>query len=213
MRKFLLFLLIIGVAIVIASIYGVAHDQVTYTISPEYYTKFKFIQFNLADTVAAQHMTQPRSAVVMTGVMATWWMGLGIGLVLGLFALAFRNGDMMFRSALTALWIVLGIAVLMAMVGYFYGHYVLAKKGVDWWLPPTLVDKTAFITVGSIHNFSYAGGGIGMLAGIVYLLVKNSRLRRRVREAEYRELEEGAYGTTKEAGAETTGEGGAASAE
>src|SRR6202012_2555810 len=107
MRKFAMFLLIVGVAIVIAAIYGVGHDQVTYSISPEYYTKFKFIQFNLADSAAAQHMTQPRSAVVMTGVKATWWVGVLIGVVLGLVAFIYPDADSMFPSALQALWLVL----------------------------------------------------------------------------------------------------------
>src|ERR1700761_9076934 len=118
MRKFAVFLLIVGVAIVIAALYGVGHDQVTYTISPEYYTKYKFIQFNLADSGAAQHMTQPRSAVVMVGVKATWWMGLIIGAVLGLFALVFRNADEMFRSAMQALGLVLLVAIVSAGIGY-----------------------------------------------------------------------------------------------
>jgi hypothetical protein len=183
MRKFMMFCLLVAVAIVIASIYGVAHDQVTYSISPEYYTKFKFIQFDLADSAAAQHMTQPRSAVVMVGVMATWWMGLYIGLILALFALAFRNAERMFQSALQAVALVVVIAILFAVIGGLYGHYVLAVKGVDWWLPENLTDKQAFITVGSVHNFSYLGGGIGLLAGIIFLLIKNARLRRREREA------------------------------
>src|ERR1700753_1646882 len=114
MRKFITFLLIVLVAIVIASLYGVGHDQATYSISPEYYTKYKFIQFNLADSGAAQHMTQPRSAVVMVGVKASWWMGAIIGAILGLFALVFRNADRMFQSAMQALGVVLLIAVLSA---------------------------------------------------------------------------------------------------
>ena len=179
MRKFVVLLLIIGVAVVIACLYGVGHDQVTYSISPEYYTKFKFIQFNLADSAAAQHMTQPRSAVVMVGVKSTWWMGVGIGLLLGLFALAFRDADAMFQSALQAIGITLVITIITAVIGGLYGQYSLAKTGVDWWLPPNLVDKADFITVGAIHNASYLGGAIGLVAGIIFLLIKNNRLRRR----------------------------------
>jgi hypothetical protein len=183
MRKLATFFIIVLAAIVIASLYGVGHDQVTYTISPEYYTKFKFIQFNLADSGAAQHMTQPRSAVVMVGVKATWWMGMYIGLVVGLFALVFQNPDRMFASSMQALGIVLLIAILTGVIGGFYGHHVLAKKGVDWWLPNNLVHRTDFITVGSIHNFSYLGGIIGLVVAIVFMLVKRVRLRRRAAAA------------------------------
>ena len=173
-----MFFLIVGVAVVIASIYGVGHDQVTYNISPEYYTKFKFIQFNLADSGAAQHMTQPRSAVVMVGVKATWWMGLIIGAVLGLFALIYRNADRMFQSAIQALGLVLLIAIACGLIGYQYGHGTLAVRGVTWRIPSNVIDKPAFITAGTIHNFSYLGGAIGLLAGIIFLLIKNYRIRR-----------------------------------
>ncbi|HXB95333.1 MAG TPA: hypothetical protein VNU70_09250 [Puia sp.] len=177
MRKLATFFIIVLAAIVIASLYGVAHDQVTYTISPEYYTRFKFIQFNLADSGAARHMTQPRSAVVMVGVKATWWMGLYIGLIIGLFALIFRNPDRMFASAIQALGIVLGIAIITGAIGGYYGRNVLAKKGVDWWLPNNLAHPSDFITVGSIHNFSYLGGVIGLGVALIFLLVKHYRLK------------------------------------
>ena len=174
-----MFLLIIGVAIVVAAIYGVGHDQVTYSISPEYYTKYKFIQFNLADSGAAQHMTQPRSAVVMVGVKATWWMGLIIGAVLGLVALIFRNADRMFQSAMQAVGLALFVAILSGAIGWLYGHQTLAKRGVHWWIPPNVVNRAAFITAGTIHNASYLGGAIGLLAGIIFLVIKNARLRKR----------------------------------
>jgi hypothetical protein len=181
MRKLATFLIIVLAAIVIASIYGVGHDQATYSISPEYYTKFKFIQFDLADSGAAQHMTQPRSAVVMVGVEATWWMGLCIGLILAAFTLIFPNADRMFASAMQALGIVLLIAIISGVIGGFYGHYVLAKRGVDWWLPDNLVHRTDFITVGSIHNFSYLGGVIGLVVALAFLYFKRQRLRKRAR--------------------------------
>ena len=34
---------------ILAGLYGVVHDQVTYSISPEYFTRLKFTQFHYAD--------------------------------------------------------------------------------------------------------------------------------------------------------------------
>ena len=34
---------------VLAGCYGALHDQISYTISPEYFTKVKFEQFRYAD--------------------------------------------------------------------------------------------------------------------------------------------------------------------
>ena len=179
MRKFFILLLVICVAVVIAALYGIGHDQVTYSISPEYFTRYKFIQFNLADSGAARHMTQPRSAVVMTGVKSSWLIGLAVGVVVGLFALVFRNSDRMFQSAVQALGLALVITIICAVIGFIYGHNVLARQGVSWWMPANISDKPDYITAGTIHNFSYAGGAVGAVAGVVFLLVKNSRLRRR----------------------------------
>jgi hypothetical protein len=61
-------------------------------------------------------------------------------------------------------------AVAAGILGFLYGRCVLTTTGVDWWLPDNLIDKNAFITVGSIHNFSYLGGLIGLVAGIYYLV-------------------------------------------
>ena len=33
----------------LAGLYGIGHDQLTYSISPEYFTKMKFEQFHYAD--------------------------------------------------------------------------------------------------------------------------------------------------------------------
>ena len=48
-KKILTVFLIAVSASVIAGIYGIIHDQITYTVSPEYYMRFKFLQFNLAN--------------------------------------------------------------------------------------------------------------------------------------------------------------------
>src|SRR6185503_8995132 len=63
----------IGIAIVgsiIAGFYGVLHDQITYSISPEYFTKFKFKQFEYANFGLGD-----RIFVSTIGFLATWWVG------------------------------------------------------------------------------------------------------------------------------------------
>ena len=73
MKKILILLVIIGLAPLIGGIYGILNDQLTYTISPEYYTQFKFYQFGLIDFV---NDTNPRIGVSVVGFLATWWVGL-----------------------------------------------------------------------------------------------------------------------------------------
>ncbi|HXB09560.1 MAG TPA: hypothetical protein VNW04_20680 [Puia sp.] len=184
MRKFGIYLLFIAVAVVIASIFGVAHHQVTFSVSPEYYTKFKFIQTNLADTLAAQHMTQPRSAVVIAGVKTSWAIGLVIGAVLGLIALIFPSAETMFSSALQALGLALIISILIALGSYYYGPNAHIGTGaydtLPAHLPGNLHNKGAFFRAASIQYGVLLGWCVGLFGGMILLLVKNGRVRRRI---------------------------------
>jgi hypothetical protein len=70
MKKFVAFPLILIIAPLVAGLYGIFHDQLTYTISPEYYTKFKFIQFGLIED-AGVYVLNPRWCAGYVGFMAT----------------------------------------------------------------------------------------------------------------------------------------------
>lgn len=151
--------------IVFAGIYGIIHDQITYCISREYFTKFKYEQFGFDPT----WFGGDRQTVAVIGFLATWWTGLIIGIAIGLTALIFKDHRIMWKAVKRTIPVVFCFAVGLALIGYVYGKLVLTKTGVDWWLPDNLIDKNAFIIVGSIHNFSYLGGLLGLCAGIYYL--------------------------------------------
>lgn len=61
----------------IAGGYGVLHDQITYTIGPEYFHNFKFHQFAYADFGFGD-----RVFATTIGFLATWWVGLFVGWIL-----------------------------------------------------------------------------------------------------------------------------------
>lgn len=168
MKKFLTFLLIIAIAPLIGGLYGIIHDQLTYTISPEYYTKFKFYQFGLMDLGNEAIFPNPRIEVSAVGFMATWWMGLPIGIILGLVGLAHKNNKQMFRATIGAIIVTVIFAFATGLIGLAYGKLYLADAGVNWWLPDNLIDTKNFIAVGSMHNFSYLGGLTGLIAGTIY---------------------------------------------
>lgn len=156
----------------IGGLYGILHDQLTYTISPEYYTKFKFYQFGLVDSGNEAIFSNPRFEVSIVGFMATWWMGLVIGLVLGLVGLIHKDHKQMFRATMIAILITVIIAFITGLIGLAYGKLYLVDTGVNWWLPENLIDTENFIAVGSMHNFSYLGGLLGLIAGIICSIKK-----------------------------------------
>ncbi len=168
MKKFLMLIIIIGIAPLLGGLYGILHDQLTYTISPEYYTKFKFYQFGLTTIDDAVVFPNPRLGVSKVGFMATWWMGLPIGLILGLFGLIHKGHTQMFHVTIRAIIITIIVAFTTGIIGLAYGKFHLTNTGVNWWLPENLIDKHNFIAVGSMHNFSYLGGLAGLITGILY---------------------------------------------
>lgn len=176
MRKPTILLLTIFITPIIAGIYGILHDQLTYTISHEYYTKFKFYQFGLVDIGNEAILPNPRLSVAAIGFMATWWTGLLIGPVMGFTGLIQKNGKAMLYAISRAIFVTLIITAITGLVGLCYGWLYLSKIGVNWYLPDNLIDKANFITVGSMHNFSYLGGVIGLLSGVVYQFMYKKRI-------------------------------------
>ena len=172
MRKSGVFSSALFLSIIIAGVYGILHDQVTASLSPEYYTKFKFLQFRINPDMPF------RQGVAFVGFYATWWMGAEIGLVLATLALIFPDHQSMKLALLKAFAWVLSAVVSFGLLGYGYGRSIAANPPAGWWIPGEVVHKADFVTVGAIHNAGYIGGLLGLLAAIVMLCVRRWRQRK-----------------------------------
>ena len=184
MNRFFTLLIVIILGSLIAGLYGIIHDELTYTISPEYYTKFKFEQFGLywlGENIGTGKTSEiipaiPRLGVAIVGFLATWWMGLIIGLILGLSGLAIKQNTQFLKTILKAFWLTLIIAFITGLIGLFYGNFLINTEKVNWFMPDNLIDKKNFISVGSMHNFSYLGGLVGLVAGVFYIRKQRKKL-------------------------------------
>src|SRR5713226_9438669 len=78
LKRLLVYGLLVVLAVLVAGLYGVVHNQISYTVSPEYFTKFKFRQFGLVDTPLPG-----RVRASMVGFLASWWIGIPIGVLVG----------------------------------------------------------------------------------------------------------------------------------
>ncbi|WP_284653359.1 hypothetical protein [Flavobacterium terrisoli] len=166
MKKLGTFLLIILISALLAAIYGALHDQVTYTISSEYFTVFKFDQFGFTDW----GHKNPRATTALIGILATWWVGLFIGIFQGLIGFIHKTPKLMFQYAFKAVLITLGITIIFGFVGYLTEKFNPTAYP-DCCSPYTIKDGKSFRIVGSIHNYSYAGGEIGAFIGIAYQII------------------------------------------
>ncbi len=161
-KKIGILLLIILLTPLVAGFYGVIHDQITYTISNEYFTQLKFDQFGVEATVPY------RLGASYVGWMATWWMGIPLGIILGLVGLIHTDWQFMFKAYYKSLAIIILVALLTGFCGLIYGRLFLIDKDLNWFIPNNLIDREHFIIVGSMHNFSYIGGLTGLITGIIY---------------------------------------------
>jgi len=163
-KKIGILILTIILTPILAGIYGLIHDQISYSISPEYFTKFKFEQFGFVE----YGLEDKRFTVGIIGIWATWWTGLIIGIVNGFTGLIQPSYRIMIKSVLKATFLTFIIAVIFGVIGLIIGKIVLSNTNIDWNFPSDLIDKKSFIAVGTMHNFSYIGGFVGMIIGMIY---------------------------------------------
>ena len=147
---------IIFLAVVAAIIYGVLHDQITARICVEYFT---IGHPRLIDTES------PTLLALFWGVVATWWVGLPLGIGL---AIAARAGRRPKLSASDLLVPVVKLWGCMAAVATIFGVIGLAtsRGGIFHLFEPLAsripADKhTAFLVDGWAHTGSYLAGIVG----------------------------------------------------
>lgn len=176
MNKLLSVILIIILSIILGGLYGIIHDQITYTISSEYFTKLKFYQFGLTQMEPELVSNMPRVCAGIVGFLATWWFGLILGAFLAIVGLRVPTSHyfkLVFRSILMAI----GIAAIAGCIGFLYGYFFLDRIPAHWHFHEDLSNKKGFIITACIHNASYTGGVLGTILGMVFLLYKRKKLR------------------------------------
>ena len=156
---------------VVAGGYGILHDQFTYTLSPEYFTKFKIHQFHYLSTDSGM-----RWAVAKIGFLATWWVGLFAGWLFGRLLVPRRGLSGALAPSLQGFVVVFIGALVGGLSGYLVGREMpkgwdsirihCAELGVD--------DVSGFVQVACIHSGGYLGALMGLLVSLFWI-VKKSR--------------------------------------
>jgi hypothetical protein len=172
------FTAIVLLCVVAAVAYGVIHDQVTARICVEYFTIGHPPVFGTDD---------PTLLGLGWGVIATWWVGVMLGVPL---AFAARAGSW---PKVSAAELVRPIAVMLAVVGALavlsgtMGH-VAASRGWVQLVEPfasrvPAERHVAFITDLWAHLASYAGGFVGGIVLCVRVVRRWGRAATRLNEA------------------------------
>jgi membrane associated rhomboid family serine protease len=166
------FLKIVALCIIASVVYGIVHDQVTARICVEYFTVFH-------PPVFATH--SPTLLGLGWGVIATWWAGAIIGLLLACSARFRKRNQISARQLVRPVCWLMGFmaicAVAFGILGYFRG-IIPEWLYVD--LPPQ--KHQPFMADWWAHTASY---GSGFLGGLVLCSgVALKRLRTRLKKLE-----------------------------
>ncbi|MFT5858336.1 MAG: hypothetical protein ACI865_000422 [Flavobacteriaceae bacterium] len=176
---------------IIAGIYGVIHDQITYTICPEYFTNFKFIQFSTPHELS----NSPRLAVALVGFKATWWVGIPIGLLLCPLGIIKLTSFDFFKLKVKSIARVFAVTFAVGLIGYLIGQISLETMSLqpimtginashsELALALTQVkDLRGFSLVGQIHIYSYIGGVAGLIVALFYQMRQTKFLRKEMKQ-------------------------------
>jgi hypothetical protein len=169
---------IVGITIagaLFAGLYGALHDQISYSISEEYFTKLKFYQFAYAN-----FGWPPRLFAAEVGVLATWWFGLVGGWLLARLGLAELWISGRRSCMLRAFTLAATIAVAVGTLGVLAAVVRIQLAGLngwqEWQTGLRLHDPRDFVIVAYLHVASYLGGVLGLTGAAVYVHRKRREL-------------------------------------
>jgi hypothetical protein len=155
-------LAIISLCTLAAVFYGIAHDQVTARICVEYFTVGHPPIFGTDD---------PTLLGIGWGILATWWVGLGLGVPLAMVARMGPRSKRSVWSLIRPVGCLLGVMAVSALAAGIVG-WLLARGGVVYLVGGIAQElptdrHVPFLTALWAHSASYFVGIVGGLAVIV----------------------------------------------
>ncbi len=167
-----------GVALigaVIAGAYGVLHDQITYAISPEYFTHMKFKQFHYADVGLGD-----RVFVATIGFLAASCVGLIVAWFLARRLIPHQPRSCAYRQVGLGFACVFACGVFSWLLGFAYGLWRGPDADYSSWAWAfrrfDITDTWSFVRVAYIHYASYLGGAIGLIFALATIRPRRKEL-------------------------------------
>ena len=149
---------IIILSILAAITYGIIHDQITAHICVEYFT------------IGHAKLIQSESPFVLGlfwGVVATWWVGLPLGIALSFSARFGSNPKLTYQDLIKPIVTLMKVMFCFAFIAGIIG-FITSSTGI-FFLVRRLAERVpeekhvAFLTVGWAHSASYLAGVLGGL--------------------------------------------------
>lgn len=179
MRKAQVFFKFVLRSLLVAGLFGAIHDQISYSVSSEYFTRLKFVQFMLTDSFLPERI---RASLV--GILASWWMGIPLGILTGLAGYIHPTPAQMHRALTLSIGVIVLFTLGFALAGLAYGYIVTASPlnpddYRSWYIPRGLQEPRNYLCVGHMHNAAYVGGALSIPAAWVFHFLYKWRMNKR----------------------------------
>jgi len=164
------FIKIVIMGVVAACVYGIAQDQVTARVCVEYFTIGHPPVFNT---------DSPTLLALGWGVIATWWVGLPLGLLMGLASRVGGWPRLSWRNLVRPVAIVLCAMGVISLLAGVAGYFVARAGGV--WLVEPLASRipaerhALFLADLWAHLAAYASGFLGGLGLCIWGIIARGR--------------------------------------
>jgi hypothetical protein len=159
-----------------AVLYGIVHDQVTARVCVEYFTVGHPSLLGLRD---------PTALGIVWGILATWWVGLALGLLLALVCRLGPRPTLTVRDVRGPILLVMLVIGVTSLIAGLAG-YTLTRTG-SLYMPYTLVTRVpaarqaAFLADAWAHQNAYNVGLVGGLAVCLWAWHERGRRMRPAR--------------------------------
>ena len=168
-------ILTVAACSVMAGVYGIIHDQITITVSLDYFRYFKGLEY-----IPVTY----RAGAAYIGWISTWWVGFFASLIMVVITLLKTRSEHFVRIILLRCVKIMCVAAGLGLIAGVFGYLFPLENNVwfgflfpmqikhfyDFALKNNVENYTAFFSVWMIHNFGYFGGGIGALWQIISIL-------------------------------------------
>ncbi len=187
------YVLHLGLAVLASGLFGALHDQISYSVSSEYFTLFKFYQFDLLDGRLPE-----RWRVANVGFRASWWMGIPLGLLTGLPGFMQPTAKQMRRALLQTIVLIMSFTLSVALLGLGYGYLQTINYHIadyqGWFIPAGLQQTRQYLCVGYMHEAAYLGGLLAIPVAWLYQFWLLAREGGEKAQKRYRRLLKGLMG-------------------
>lgn len=171
-HKLVFFPVLLVAACVVSAVYGALHNQISYTVSPEFFHTDLFFRFDTPKSF------ENRAGASIVGALSSWWMGLLIGPPVLLVGLALPGWKAYLKHSLIAFGVVMATALVVGLIGLAVGFLVVDASNAPMNIFVSQEGAIRMGRAGTMHNFGYLGGFLGIFTGLLYLFTVRKWLQR-----------------------------------